>query len=296
LDTDGHSVLQEETSIISRNGQEIPIDISISGFEQNGKFIHMAVIRDITQRKHLEKAKYLAEKTSRLASIGVMAAGITHEINQPLNAIRVTSDSMVLWDKRNEGIIPLPLVDQLKLISSGARRIDEIIQHMRSFWVTPDREVRETFSLDSTVQEALSLIDRQLHTHMIESVVELNSRNFTMVGNRIHLEQIVINLVTNALQALDSQSTKGKQIWVTSHRDDGMAVLEVADNGPGLPDVATESLFDPFYSTKRHKAGTGLGLAIVQRYVEAQKGVISARNRDGGGAIFTITFPVEQKA
>lgn len=247
--------------------------------------------RSVAEKKQVEAVKH-AERASRLASIGVMAASITHEINQPLNAIKVTADSIQYWHRRNPGQLPEPFTDQLGIISKSVKRIVEIIQHMRTFWVIPNTPKISAVDINKAVKNALSLTRQQLHTHGIREQIDLTAQPLNVKGNLVHFEQIIVNLVVNAVHALDEhKNNRNKQIAIRTFSQNGNVVLTVADNGPGLPDVEPEKLFDPFFSTHNSGEGMGLGLAIVKRHIDRYNGIIDVGNKEDGGAVFTIKFP-----
>ena len=262
-------------------------DMIASAWERDSQF-HA---RLEAEKKHTETIR-LAEKTWRLASIGVMAAGITHEINQPLSIIKITADSMILWDEDNKGVLPGKLLKSLVIISDSVTRIDRIIRQMRSFGKAPDKTALETIDLNESVKNAVSLISRQLLSHEINLQFDLENASLPIQGNRIHLEQIVINLVTNAIQALDTCENKDKIIKITSSRVKKSAVLKVEDNGPGFTEEVGSKIFDPFFSTKRSTGGTGLGLAIVESFVNGFGGSIRAKNNKTSGTAFIVRFPI----
>jgi len=246
----------------------------------------------IEAEKQRADAMQMAERASRLASIGVMAAGITHEINQPLNDIKVTADSVLLWDSRNKGLLPEEFSGWLRSISRSVSRIDGIIRHMRSYWVPSQQQKQDEIEVNAAVRSALSLIGRQLTNHGVR--LALNARETLLIvrGNRVHLEQIVLNLVLNAMHALDDSGKSEKRIEVSLFRDESRICLEVSDNGTGVPEEDGEKIFDPFYSTRKPGEGMGLGLAIVKRFVHGFAGKISFWNNESGGATFRIEMPV----
>jgi signal transduction histidine kinase len=248
------------------------------------------IARAEAEKKQINAVKH-AERTARLASIGVMAASITHEINQPLNAIKVTADSIQYWHKRNPGLLPEIFTSQLGIISKSVKRIVEIIQHMRTFWVIPDAPEISDVNLNQAVKNALSLTRQQLHAHGIQEKFDVGSDPLQVKGNLVHFEQCIVNLVVNALHALDEKKQIHKAIEIRTLTQDKYAVLEICDNGPGLPTEDSEKLFDPFFSTRNSGEGMGLGLAIVKRYIERYKGSITAANHPNGGARFTIKLP-----
>jgi signal transduction histidine kinase len=243
------------------------------------------------EKKHSE-AVQLTEQSSRLASVGVMAAGITHEINQPLNAIKVTADSIQYWHKRNPGKLPEPFIEQLKSISKSVYRIVEIIQHMRTFWIQPDSPKISLINLNQAVKNALSLTRQQLTAHHINHQFVSKSNPIPVKGNLIHFEQIVLNLISNAIHSLDETARDDKLIQLTTASVNGLATLTIQDNGTGLPVDNTDRLFNPFFSTKNSGEGMGLGLAIVKNYIDKYNGNVTAENNQKGGATFVIRFPI----
>jgi signal transduction histidine kinase len=252
--------------------------------------------REEAEEKQVEAVKH-AERSARMASIGVMAAGVTHEINQPLNAIKVTADSIQYWHRRNPGVLPQDFVDQLGIITKSVKRIVEIIQHMRAFWVVPHAPGVSDVNINKAVRNAFSLTRQQILAHGINHRFLLDTASPAPVfkGNLIHIEQIIVNLLVNAIRALDEKDASNKEITVTTQRQDQWVVLEIEDNGPGLPEVDVNKLFDPFFSTDTSGEGMGLGLAIVKRYIDKYNGTIKVRNQPEGGAVFTIKFPIADK-
>lgn len=244
------------------------------------------------ERKQAESLR-MVEQAAHMASIGVMAAGLTHEINQPLSSIKVTADSVLYWDKRNKGMLPDLFVKKLEKISKEVARVDNIIRHMRSFWISPGRQDSRAVDLNDGVNSSLIMIEQQLHAHEINCKITLHKNRLPIRANQVHVEQIMINLVINAMHALDEMLDKeDKMVKVATFRENNSACLEVTDNGPGLPDKAEQVIFDPFFTTKKKGKGTGLGLAIVKRFVEEHQGTIEAKNEPEGGARFTVKFPL----
>ncbi len=254
-----------------------------------------AKAREEAEQKQINAVKH-AERSARMASIGVMAAGITHEINQPLNAIKVTSDSIQYWHKRNPGILPESFVEQLDIITRSVRRIVEIVQHMRAFWVIPQTPGISEIDINQAVNNAVALTRQQILAHGISYLLNLDNdcSHRTFKGNLIHIEQIIVNIIVNAIHALDGLDQQNKEIKISTHPNEQWVALEIEDNGPGLPTDDVNKLFDPFFSTKNSGEGMGLGLAIVKRYIDTYHGAIEARNNPGTGAVFTVKFPVSQ--
>lgn len=238
------------------------------------------------------EARKVIEQSAKLASIGVMAAGITHEINQPLNAIKVSADSILFWDKRNKGIIPDLFIKELMNISKGAGRIDEIIQHMRSFWISPDVHIDSVVDVNDAVENGLSLLKRQISAHGINLRKYLASGKIPIKADMIYMEQIIINLVTNSIAALDKSGKDEKYVAILTSQDNNKVHIVIRDNGIGISTDKIEQLYNPFYSTSSPGDGMGLGLAIVRYYLDRCSGQIIAEKNDEGGATFKLSFPL----
>ncbi|MEA2062753.1 MAG: ATP-binding protein [Gemmatimonadota bacterium] len=258
--------------------------------DENGKVEGVIeMTEEVTEIRH-------AEQAFRLASLGVMAGGITHEINQPLSVIKATADIVNIWNEKNQGVLPEYLTESLKKISGSVGRIDRIIRQMRSYVSAPEKAATEKVDLNDMVQEAMMLLNRQLVSHGIELEVNLCNKGLPVMGNRINLGQILINLVVNAMQVLDTVKRERKYVRITSYEEGGCGFLEVRDNGTGIPPAVRDRLFKPLVSTKKDGQGTGLGLALVKQFVEGMGGAVQAGNCEEdngcGGAVFTMKFPL----
>jgi len=234
------------------------------------------------------KAQQMAEKASRMASIGVMAAGITHEINQPLCAIKVSAESLLYWQKKNDIMLPQDFVESFENITEAADKIDEIIQHMRAFWYIKYDKEPSTIDLNSSVTNALSLLERQIYSHGIFLKQKLSKKPLQIMAHNIHIEQIVINIVVNSMHSLDETDKTDKHILIKSYAKDDNAVLEISDNGKGIQNEDLDKIFDPIFSTKQPGIGMDLGLAIVKRYIDSYKGTIKVDRNRKMGAKFII--------
>jgi PAS domain S-box-containing protein len=271
------------------------LSISTPLIEKNGEVTGIVFIgRDVTELKRAEEelseSTRLSEETARLASIGVIAAGITHEINQPLNAIRLSADSIMHWDSQNPGVLQPFLLSFLSSITNGVTRISEIVEHMRSYWVKHNKEEFENVEINSCVNSALKLVNSQALDHMINIEMDISPEELNIKAIPVQIEQVVTNLVANAIQSLDSVESGEKKITVSTLKYKNYAVIEVADNGGGLSGKSEKELFDPFYSNKKPGEGMGLGLAIVKMFIENFNGSIGAGNNITGGATFSVKF------
>lgn len=250
------------------------------------------LLTKLQYEKRLNEALSIASKAGQLASIGVLASGITHEINQPLNAITLNADSILFWNKKNRGVLPEMFLEAIHDISEAAKRIDEIVRHIRSYWEDAANEKYEPVDLNYTVRNALRLTTRQMNSHGIKPVLSFVFSDVPIMANPIQIEQIVTNLISNAMHSLDQVKSHKKRIIFKTEKLEDTAKLTIIDNGIGIPEGIGDELFDPFYSTKGISEGMGLGLAIVKMFVDRFNGKIRAENNEGEGARFIVTFPL----
>lgn len=243
------------------------------------------------EHRHAEAVK-MAERSSRLAAIGTLAAGISHEINQPLTALKVKVDSILYWKELNEHIPQEDLEQDLRFLSQQAERIDDIIKHMRALSRQERGHEPGDTDLNQVVQDVLPLLRQRISAHGINVIQNLDATLPPLRGYRTLLQQVVINLIVNAINAHDEHAGSEKSIQVTTRYDDRNCYLEVTDNGPGIPEENLGRIFDPFFTTKVGSEGMGLGLSICHNIVDGLGGVISAENVPGGGARFLVSIPI----
>lgn len=244
------------------------------------------------EHKNIEAMRML-EESSLLASIGVLSAGITHEINQPLNAIKITADSVLYWQKRNPGQLPELFARKINTISEETSRIDSIIKHMRTFYDKPHVVSNATIDMVEGVKRSLSLVTRQVSDHSIELIEELPKTALLVCANYVQFEQIVINLIVNAIHSLDQVQKENKKIKLHVYRDSTHGVLEIHDNGTGIENSIREKIYDPLFTTKSPESGSGLGMAIVKLFIDKFQAEISDYNNDEGGASFKLRFKLK---
>ncbi len=256
--------------------------------------IHHSRARLLAEQKHT-KAVQTAEQAMRLASIGTLAAGITHEINQPLNALKVTVDGMIYWSKRKHDTPREEIMRNLEFISNQSERISDIINEMRVLTRKEKNAKPLNININDVVETTLSLVSRQLSVHSIEVKLGLDRKIPQIMCNKTQMEQIVVNLLTNAIQALDKYDRENKKINISTKEKQGCIFLDVKDNGPGIQEENLKKIFDPFFTTKSVDKGMGFGLSIIQNIISSFNGTITAENNKNGGACFSVTFPENLK-
>lgn len=284
-----------------KDGNQYAWEITITPVrDETGKIADfIAIIQDITSRKQAEyemlEAREAVAQAERLSALGIIAAGIAHEINQPLNSLKVVADGMLYWHRKGRVPAISEAMESIAEISKDADRIDMIIKHMRSFINNSEPEVSVCCDINRAIEESLLLLGSQLLSHKITVRTSFAAKLPPIMGNSIQLEQIVINLLINAMYALDTVDRPGKEILVSTgwRKRKNKVFLSVRDNGPGIEKAIKDKIFDPFFTTKTAGAGMGIGLSIVYSIVTAYDGRIKVtdNNPASGGVTFWIEFP-----
>ncbi|MGE0093883.1 MAG: PAS domain-containing protein [Alphaproteobacteria bacterium] len=251
-----------------------------------------SIFEDVTERKQVEAQ--LAQ-VSKLSTLGEMASGLTHELNQPLNIIRMAADScLILMEEDN--FDATHEFQQLEIISSQTERMAEIINHMRIF-SRKDRVEVEPFDPSNSARAAVRLVSEQLRLSEIGLSTSVPAACRPVLGHPLRLEQVVINLLNNAKDAVLEQrgrsAGQGKiELELVDDRKTNTIDIRVTDTGGGIAPDVLEHIFEPFYTTKDPGKGTGLGLSIVYAIVTSMGGSITAANT-GKGVRFTVSLPVD---
>ena len=252
----------------------------------------MSSVVDITAQKRAEEQQQQREaqlqRVQRVITVGEMASTLAHELNQPLAAL--VNYAAAARALAAQGKVEL-LGDSLAALSTQALRAADIVGRIRR-WVRQHPEAREPCDLNAAVDQSLALLLRaEARRHGVAVRLDLARGPLSVSADRVLLEQVVLNLGLNALQAMQSHAPPplGRELLLHTAADAGHASLQVLDRGPGLPPEIAARLFEPFFTTRSD--GLGLGLNICRSIVESMGGELLARNREGGGAIFEIRLP-----
>lgn len=281
-----------------KNGSTFPCQLSINSIRNENEpgYRFIIMFSDISEQLKLrQEQNQLQEQAAamqRLASLSTMSAGIVHEIAQPLNSIKVLVDGMLYYYGRDYWIPSSEVYQKLTEVSLELHRISEIIRHMRSFARVSSNPQLEPCNLNDSVIRTLKLLRRQLAAHDIRVSVELYPKLPLVYANPNRLDEVIINLVANAMQELDKIGHKNREISCSTWLDDDLVILNVSDNATGIDENILDSIFEPFVTTKSVRQGMGLGLSVVHTIVTHLGGQVNACNRDGGGAIFTVKLPI----
>jgi len=231
---------------------------------------------------------------ARLAALGQIAAGIAHEMNQPLAAIQMIVTSMLADIERGE--LPIERAQQwLNTVNEQIGRISWIIGHLRSFMRNEEPEPRACAALGEIIEDALGLL--QMRSHGISVELDIEEPLPRVCGDARRLEQVLVNLLSNARDALDALPAGAPRlvrIRAHTHPERDAVAFEVADSGPGMPEAVRKRIFEPFFTTKGVSKGTGLGLSIVRTIVHDSGGLIVVESAPGAGTTFRIELPTAQ--
>jgi len=230
----------------------------------------------------LHRAQDELIQAGKLAALGQMAAGITHEMNQPLTAIRSYADNASVLLKRDR----LDDVDSnLVQISQLCARLGKISGQLKVFSrKTPSQ--KEPISLVKVMADTLTLLESSSKFENTQIINNIKDPSISVLGEAIRLEQVLLNILRNALDALADKA--GACIWISAHAQGTRMAIHIRDNGPGFEGDDLERIFDPFFTTKEVGKGLGLGLSISSRIIQDFGGVLKAHNHPDGGAVFTI--------
>jgi histidine kinase len=279
------------------SGDPLFVNIRISPSDYPGGKVLLVTTSDITKRLETEQQLIQA---SKMATLGEMATGVAHELNQPLTVIKTASRFFMRKIAKNEKIEDEVISTMATEIDSYVDRATKIINHMRQFGRQSDVSL-ERVQVNSILERALEILGQQLKVRGIEVVWDLTSDLPLILADPDRLEQVFINLLINARDAIDEKGQsqahqKGtKTITLKTSTDDTVITVEVTDTGPGIPASMLERIFEPFFTTKKVGQGTGLGLSISYGIVKDCKGSIRAVSGENEGTSFIIKFPIARE-
>ena len=282
---------------LRRDGQIIYVNIRISSSEYAGQEVLLVTTSDITKRLTAEQQLIQA---SKMATLGEMATGVAHELNQPLSVIKTSSSFIIKKVRKNETIQDEILKTMAEEIDSHVDRASKIINHMREFGRKSDVK-KEPVLVNEPLEKALEIFRQQLKLREINIVKELEKDLPPILADPNRLEQVFINLLINARDAIEEKSGKTDQVCVTKEiflgtsLKNGMVNVEVKDTGSGIPKPILDKIFEPFFTTKNVGKGTGLGLSISYGILQDYGGRIKVETTEGEGSTFIIQFPVLDK-
>ncbi len=277
-----------------KDGSILHVDIHSCPREHLGEDVIIANIADITDSIQAEAQLIQA---SKMATLGEMSAGVAHELNQPLNAIRIGSDLLKKMVDRGESLDPDMTSKVSSEIAAQVERASNIINHLREFGRKSDLDELEKVNINKPIRDVFTVLGQQLKLREITVNLDLDENISPILGVRNRLEQVFINLVMNARDSIEEkrEMVYGEDeegvLSIRSYQEDSKVVAVVRDNGNGMPESVKEKIFEPFFTTKEVTKGTGLGLSISYGIIKDYEGTIEVESMPGSGTIFTIRFP-----
>jgi two-component system, LuxR family, sensor kinase FixL len=277
------------------DGEEFPLEASVSQVVVDGRELQTAILRDCTalQRAEVEVQSRRAELAhlSRVSLLSELSGSIAHELNQPLGAILANAEAVRrLLDRQDPDLGEIREV--IQDIIADDRRAGEVIRRIRQL-VKKGALQAEVLDLPDLVREVLELLHGELSMRTVSAHTEFDDAAARVLADRVELQQVLLNLVMNAAEAMAAPDWKPRIVTVHTRRTDkGIASVSVSDTGPGITKVDVGDIFKPFVTTKPH--GMGMGLSICQTIVEANGGRLWAESNGEGGATFHFTVPLAE--
>ncbi|WP_258874631.1 trifunctional serine/threonine-protein kinase/ATP-binding protein/sensor histidine kinase [Cupriavidus taiwanensis] len=244
--------------------------------------------RRVAAEVRLRSASAALARTSHLTVMGGLAASIAHEVNQPLTAIVATVDASLRWLNRPRPEVAEAL-DGFTDIKQYALRAADIIRALRAL-ARQAPAVLAPLHPDEVLREVLEMARLDIDAHEVRVIARLAAGSALVEADRVQLQQVVLNLITNALDAMAQTPPAQRELIVTSYREQDAVVVSVQDHGAGIPDDVLAQVFEPFFTTKED--GMGMGLAICRSIIEAHGGTLEVRKRRSGGSEFMFRLPV----
>lgn len=279
------------------DGRRFPMEIRTSLARFDGKTLVTIFFRDISERlateERLSDLSTELAHVSRQSAMSELAADIAHELNQPLSATANFLAAARMLINNGEG--GERVAEMLQHGADQTQRAGQIIRRLRDFTQGGDVEMRIE-SVERTIRDAVELVLVGTSQFHIRVDFDLDSAAQQIYADRIQVQQVLVNLLRNANDALRTLPKGERQITIASRKvEDDMVEIEVSDTGPGIPDSILEQLFSRFTTTKSGGGGMGIGLSISKRIIESHGGALTAENRPGGGATFRFTLPAVEE-
>ena len=269
-----------------------------------GYLVSRIIVRDRRLRQANEDLASANEtqllQSARLVSLGQMVAGVAHELNQPLTVVETTTGDIYLRLIEGRPLETDELREMMEDVRGVVDRMSGTVDHLRVFSRDVSEEPRQAMDVNEVIESSLKLMGSQLERYGIDLSLDLSGALPEVWGHPHPLEQVVLNLLSNARDAVDERAEMegagyDKRIWIRTRGENDAVVIEVRDNGVGMEEVTRQRLFEPFFTTKDADRGTGLGLSIIYAIVRNHDGEITVESEQGVGTTFKVMLPVVER-
>ena len=289
-----------ETRHRRKDGTVFPVEIRTGTFKQAGQLLYLALVRDISERKlaeetlrekdnALQMARTELARVSRLTTLGELTTSVVHEVSQPLGAMIASAAAGARWLAADPPEIA-EARSALDNIAADGKRAREVIARIRAL-AKHQAPRLELLDINRKILEVLALTEHELRSHDIVLQARLGEALRRVAGDRVQLQQVLLNLILNAIEAMSGVHDRPRQLTIVSREDAPNAVVvEVRDSGTGLDPEGAERVFEAFYTTKAE--GIGIGLSISRSIIEAHGGRLWASSNEPRGAVFRFSLPV----
>jgi PAS domain S-box-containing protein len=277
-----------EKEYLRKDGSRVPVLVGAATLDKRGDSIVLFIV-DLTERK---RADAELAHANRVATMGQLSASIAHEVNQPLAALLTNAETAVRWlDRQPPNLEKVrPLLDR---IIGDSKRAAVIVSRIRDFSKKAAVRKRE-FEINEAIVEIMLLTRAPISEHRVLVTMQLSDGLPRILGDRVQLQQVILNLIMNAIESLSGVSEGSRELLIsTREAESGGVLVAVSDTGPGLPPTEFARIFEAFYTTKA--SGLGMGLSICRSIVEAHGGQLSAAPNEPRGAVFYVRLPIGNK-
>ena len=294
----GERLQHYETVRIARDGRRVDISLSISPLiGRSGKVVGASKIaRDITATKRaeaeLQQAQIEFARVARVTTLGELTAAIAHEVNQPLTGLVSNGYACLRWLAGDTPDLEAARRSIERMIRDG-NRAGEVTGRIRAM-IRKSKPQRDSLNINDAIMEVLALLQTEIRRNDISPYTELSNDLSLVWGDRVQLQQVILNLVMNAIEAMSGIGQTRRRLLVSSAKDGPNGVLvSIRDSGPGFGETAPDRLFEAFYTTKEN--GMGIGLAVSRTIIQAHGGRLWAMPSAPQGAIFQFTLPTDSE-
>jgi PAS domain S-box-containing protein len=281
-----------EVSGLRKNGDEFPVELSVSSFLDGETILFVGCLRDITEHNALRAAQAELSRVMQMMVMGEMAASITHEINQPLGAIGTNAAAGLRWLAN-----PKPNLDEaraaLKNIRNDSRRVSEVIAGIRSMF-KKDGQAIAFQDVNQIIREVLTIVRREVQNQRVRVHTELSDELPQVPASGVQLRQVIVNLIMNAVDAMNTVVDRERILRVkTGIHESDFLLITVEDSGTGIDPKHVDRIFDAFFTTKSQ--GMGMGLSICRSIITSHGGRLSVSLGQPHGSIFNVSLPTGMK-